>query len=309
MEKKELIQVTIFGGTGHYGRKITEKLIEKGIRTRVYTRDPAGASGIFGERAELFAGNVSDSRNVNESLEGSAAVIVSLSAMSWDQARIMQEVEVGGLKNIMNAMVKHNIQRLVFISVYYIDRDFVEGQKSSKLADPKSEAEKLIRESGFNWTILGCPPSYELFFRLLRKNSITVPGGGRKPIVCISADDVGEIAAQAVLRYDLKGMRFRLSGPETVNFPQFADKVASILGKPVKHRSVPLWIVNVITFILKIINPFPRLIYQALKMMNHFPSRIAEKASEDHALLKRTFNIRVTTIDDEIRKRFKITSG
>ncbi|HLF36156.1 MAG TPA: NAD(P)H-binding protein, partial [Cyclobacteriaceae bacterium] len=203
-------------------------------------------------------------------------------------------------------MAKHNIQRLVFISVYDIDPDFVKGQKSAKLADPKAEAEKLIRESGFNWTILGCPPSYELFFRLLRNNRLNVPGGGRQSLVCISPDDVGEIASQAIIRDDLKGMRFRLAGPETINFPGFAEKVSAITRKKVKYRAIPLGIVNIVTFILGLINPYPRMIYLAIRMMNNFPSHIAARAKEDHNLLIKTFHLRGTTLDEEIRKRFRV---
>jgi uncharacterized protein YbjT (DUF2867 family) len=145
-----------------------------------------------------------------------------------------------------------------------------------------------------------------LFFRLLRNRSLNVPGGGRKPIVCISSDDVGEIATQAILRKDLSGKRFRLVGPEVISFPLFAQKVSFITGQTVNLREIPLGLINVITRALLLINPFPRLIYKALIMMNHFPSDMAARAKDDHDLIMSIFHFVPTTIDDEIRRRYNI---
>ena len=230
----------MFGATGHYGQRIAEKLKAKGIHLTILTRDVKKAKNILGSGVSIIEGNVTKPENVYETLVGAESIIVSLSAMSWSQIKKIREIEVEGLQNIISGAEKLKIERLVFISVYDINESFAKEQNSHILADTKLIAEKLIKNSRLNWTILGCPPSYELFFRLLRKNSLNVPGGGYNSLVCISPEDVGEITAQAVLRNDLTGLRFRLAGPETINFPQFAQKVSAITNHKINHRRIPL---------------------------------------------------------------------
>lgn len=89
----------------------------------------------------------------------------------------------------------------------------------------------MIRESRFNWTILGGAASFELFFAFLKNNKMVVPGGGMNPVPIISPEDVGEITAQTVLRNDLSGRRFRLTGPEAISFPEAAKRISVITKK------------------------------------------------------------------------------
>lgn len=60
------------------------------------------------------------------------------------------------------------------------------------------EVEQYIQEecSNLDWTILGCPSSYELFFSMLQGDKMMIPGGGKNAIPCVSPQDVGAIAAQ-----------------------------------------------------------------------------------------------------------------
>jgi uncharacterized protein YbjT (DUF2867 family) len=298
--------VSVFGATGHYGRKIAARLTGNGNNVKALTRNINRARGILGDKIFLVEGSVEDRAKVHETLEGAQSVVVCLSGMDWKQVKKIEKIEVGGLTTIMYEAAGLNINRLVFISVFDIDRDFTEKQKSTSLADTKQASENMIRQSGFNWTILGCPPSHELFFRLLRKNTLTVPGGGYKKLVCISPDDVGEIAAQAALRSDLSGKRFRMAGPDIISFPEFAEKAAMIYGRKIKHRTIPLLIVNIVTGVLSVINPMPRMIYSAIKMMNAFPSEISGSANGDFKLLTETFNYTPTSIEDEIRKHISL---
>ena len=88
--------------------------------------------------------------------------------------------------------------------------DILKKLNLMKFSEIKLEIEKTIKNSDFNWTILGYAPAVDLFFAFLKNNKLTIPGGGLNPVPTISSSDVGEITAQTIIRKDLSGKRFEL---------------------------------------------------------------------------------------------------
>ncbi|MFH1319753.1 MAG: hypothetical protein ABII90_03755, partial [Bacteroidota bacterium] len=134
-----------------------------------------------------------------------------------------------------------------------------------------------------------------------------VPGGGLRPIPTISAEDVGEITAQTAIREDLKGKRFKLTGPEAISFPEAAKRISEVTGKKIKHIQIPLFAFKIVSIITLPFNSFIRFLYWGIKMLNNFPSDLAEKVPEDHKYLLKIFSYTPITFDMEIRRRFNKT--
>ncbi len=295
--------IVVFGGTGYYGRHIVRSLIHKGEAVKVLRRDKARAKKILGDGPEIVEGDITKRDSVIESLKGTQAIILSISAFHPKLIRKMREIERDAVLMILKEAQNAGVFRLVYLSGYEMRENLLRKLRLQKFGEIKLEMERAIFCSELNWTILGCAPSMELFFTFLKKDKMIVPGGGRRPIPCISAQDVGEIAAQAILRSDLKGKRFRLAGPEAFSFPQAAKQIARISGIPVKVVKIPLFVINTASIITWPLNPFLRYIYWSLKLLNNFPQDLAEKVSMDHQLLLNTFDYSPTTFDEEIRGR------
>jgi uncharacterized protein YbjT (DUF2867 family) len=210
---------------------------------------------------------------------------------------------------ILNEAKNAGITRVVYLSGYEMRENLLRKLRLQKFGAIKLELEKTLSSSTLNWTILGCAPSMELFFAFLKKDKMIAPGGGAKAIPCISAQDVGEIAAQTVLRSDLKGKRFRLTGPEAFTFPQAAQRMARISGIPVRVVRIPLFIINIASIMTWPSHPFIRYVYWSLKLLNNFPQDLAEKVPTDHQLLLSTFDYIPITFDEEIHKRLMSAGG
>ena len=132
-----------------------------------------------------------------------------------------------------------------------------------------------------------------------------VPGGGFKAIPSISREDVGEITAQVMMRDDLNNKRIRLTGSESFSFPEVAERISSISGKGIKHQSIPLSMINIVSFLRLPFTPFVRSIYMSLKLLNNFPENLAENVPGDHAILRKLFDYESHTLDMEIWRRVK----
>ena len=298
-------QIIVYGGTGNLGRKIVEKLIRKVKSVKVVSRNYDKARELFGEKVEIFHGDVTNRESVIESLTNVSTIIICLSAMSNKLIRKMKQIERDAVLSIMEEAKKQNISRLVYLSGYEMREQLLNDLKVPEFGEIKTEVESKISQSDFNWSILGISPSFEIFFAFTRNGKMTVPGGGLNAIPSISSEDVGEITAQTALRDDLNGRRVKLTGPEAFTFPEAAKRISQISGKEIKHKAIPLMVINIVSFLILPFAPFVRFLYKSLKMLNNFPSDLAENVPSDHKILRDLFDYEPVTLEMEINRRIK----
>jgi len=298
-------KITVFGGTGHYGRKIVEKLLQKGQAVKVVSRNGERARAILGEEVEIFQGDVCKRETITGSLKNSDAIVICLSAMSSKMFKRMKQIERDAVLTIIEEAEKQQISRLVYLSGYEMREQVLHDLGIPEFGEIKIEIEAKISSTNLNWTILGCAPSSEIFFAFIRNGKMTVPGGGLNAIPTVAAENVGEITAQAVLRDDLKGKRIRLTGPEAYSFPEAARQISILSGKRIKHLAIPLTMIHVVSFLLLPFFPFVRFIYQSLKLLNHFPRDLAEHVPKDHQTLMELFDYKPVSLEMDIRKRLE----
>ena len=303
--KSEDKSIIVYGGTGYYGRKVVQKLILKGQPVKVVSRDRDKARKILGEKVEIFEGDVTDQRTIVSSLKNVTTIIICLSAMTPGLIRKMRQIERDAVLTIMAEAKKQKISRLLYMSGYEIRPQLLRDLNIPEFGAIKIEIEAAVSQSDFNWTILGDAPAFEIFFAFLRNRKMIVPGGGRNAIPSISAEDVGEITAQAALRSDLNGKRLKLTGPEAFTFPAAAERIALITGKKIKHFAIPMIVVNAVSFLLLPFNPFVRFLYKSLKMLNHFPPDLAAHVLQDHKILRDLFDYEPVTLEMEIAQRLR----
>ncbi len=298
-------KIIVFGGTGYYGRKVVEKLLEKNISIRVVSRNALAAGKIVGKNVEIFEGDVTVRQTIIDSLRGVSGIVICLSAMNKKQIKLEWQIEYDAVISILEEAAKYGIQRLVYMSGYEMREDVLKNLGIPEFGEIKIAIENKIKQSDFNWTILGDAPAFELFFALLKNDRLIIPGGGWRAVPTISADDVGEITAQAVLRDDLGKLRLRLTGPEAFNFQDAAGLFSKITGKRVKHFPVPLFLFGLVSILTYPFNPFLRYIYKSLLMLNNFPEALALMVPEDHKKLRELFNYEPVTLEMEIRRKLK----
>ena len=303
--KTENNLILVYGGTGYLGQKVVEKLIQKRKSVKVVSRNYDKAKQLFGEKVEIFQGDVTNRQSVIESLKNVSTIIICLSAMSNKLIRKMKQIERDGVLSIMEEAKKQNISRLVYLSGYEMRKQLLNDLKIPEFGEIKIEIESKISQSDFNWTILGDSPSFEIFFAFTSKGIMTVPGGGLNAFPTISPEDVGEITAQIVMRDDLNGKRIKLTGPKAYSFPEAAKLMTDISGKRIKHMTIPLFLINIVSFLLLPFTPFVRYLYKSLKMLNNFPVDLAENVPKDYKLLRELFDYEPVTLEMEIKRRIK----
>ncbi len=99
-------QIIVYGGTGFYGQKVVEKLVQKGRSVKVVTRNSENAKRIVGDKVELFQGDVTLKGTIENSLKNVGSIVICLSAMSNKLIRKMKEIERDAVLEIMKQAEK-----------------------------------------------------------------------------------------------------------------------------------------------------------------------------------------------------------
>jgi uncharacterized protein YbjT (DUF2867 family) len=296
--------ILVLGGTGHYGRHIVRSLLKKEEPVRVLSRNTGRARDTLGQEVEIVEGDITSSEAVGRVLDGVRAVVISVSAFSPQLIRRLEAIERDAVLMVLAEMKRREIPRVVYISVYAIQEDLAKelGLKSAPI---KLAVENTLAQSDLNWTVLGAPPSTEIFFAMIRGNRMIVPGGGPPALPTISPVDVGEIAAQAALRDDLGGKRFRLAGPEALSFPEAAERISQAAGRPIRFQAIPSILPRIASVVLQPLTPFSDRLFFACRMLryvrllNQFPPEFAAAAAAAHRLLQETFDYAPKTLEVE----------
>jgi uncharacterized protein YbjT (DUF2867 family) len=304
MKRKEL-RVLVFGGTGFYGKHIVESLLKKNVKVSVVSRNANKVSALFGEKAIPIEGDVRDSSFLKGVCKDQDAVVIALSAMTWKLIKFQKAIERDAVLQIIEEAKRCKCRKLIYLSGYEIRMDVLRDLGIEKFGRIKNEIELTLAKTDLNYTILGCAPSFELFFALLNKGKITIPGGGKNPFPSIAAEDVGEIGAQCVLRNDLSGKRIRLTGAKAYSVPEFAALLHETTGIQTRVREVPLQAIHIVAALFQVVNPFLRELYMSLKLLNNFPEALAARVEDDHQYLLDTFDYNPHSLHSEIQKRWE----
>jgi uncharacterized protein YbjT (DUF2867 family) len=297
-------RILILGGTGHYGRHIVHSLLEKAAQTRVLSRNEENARTIVGGVPEIVEGDITIKESIAEALDGVDAAIISVSAFSPQLIRKQKLIERDSVLAFLTQAERVGVSRIVYISTYGTSLGSPRGV-NDETASIKSDVEDALAGSGLDWTVLGAAPSMQVFFAMIRGDTMMVPGGGPPALPTVSAVDVGEIAAQTVLRQDLPGRRFRLVGPEAIAFREAAKRISSVAGRPIGFRRVPLALPMMARAVTRPLTPFSDAILYAnrmlglIKLLNQFPQDVLAEVPEAHRLLLDTFDYVPTTLEME----------
>jgi uncharacterized protein YbjT (DUF2867 family) len=295
-------RVLVVGGTGHYGRHIVRALLKRNIPTRVMSRSKEKAQKLLGKHSklELMEGDILEKESVSKCLIGINAIVIAISAFNRKTIRKLRLIEYDSVLNLLHQASELKIGRIVYISVY--------EKPSSEIKMPtgkiKREVEEAFEKSSFDYTILGAPPSIEIFFSMIRGNKMRVPGGGPPALPNISPIDLGEIAAQAITKADLPKKRYRLGGPSAPSFPEAASRISKVSGKEIQFKPIPLFPLKVAAKITGWLSPLIPYVAQLLPfiiLMNDFESSISLQVAEDYKILQETFDYTPHTLEDHAK--------
>lgn len=160
--------VLVVGATGGTGRATIDALLRRGHRVTAFSRH-ADSLDIDSDRLTLLNGDATDPDDVDRAVAGHDAVVITLGITEnpvrvrlFGAARTPNDVRSVGTRNVIAAMRRHGVRRLVVQSSYgvgetrgslrWIERLFFSLLLKPQIAD--TEVQELeVRGSGVDWVL------------------------------------------------------------------------------------------------------------------------------------------------------------
>lgn len=298
--------VVVLGGTGNVGRQVVAALLEEGAPVRVLSRSAARAREVLGEEVELLEGDVCDPEVQARVLEGGRAVVVGLSAFSKGAIEHQRQIEEEAVLSVMARCATHGPRRFVYLSGYGETADRpLRAILPGEFAEIKQRMEAAIWESELDWTILGLPPSMDLFFALSASGKrLIAPGGGPSGGVPVVAPrDEGLAIARAALRHDLGRQRILVPGPEALTFDRAAQILGEAWGRELPVLAPPKLPFRLLASVGGLFSTYHQQFGQMILLLAAFPEEVSARVPQEHARLVELFDLQPTTLLEEAQRR------
>jgi uncharacterized protein YbjT (DUF2867 family) len=153
------MRILIFGATGGTGRYVVSQGLEQGRQVTAFARNQATLTAKH-PNLTIVEGGLSDHNAITHALNGVNAVISVLGNSTRKALFKPNNVISQNLPNIISAMQQGKVERLLFVSSFGVNAKIFWPEKlllrtlfRNLFADLPVQ-EKLIKESGLNWTIV-----------------------------------------------------------------------------------------------------------------------------------------------------------
>ena len=157
------MKIIVFGASGATGKNVVEQALAQGNEVNAFVRNPKKMD-IQNDNLTVTQGDVTNAQDVESAVAAADGVIVTLGASPDMQADIVMEE---GTKNIIDAMKKHGVKRIIIQSSYPMSgspegvaflKEMGMGDEQIAMVQPvlddKAKQEKAIRDSGLEYTIV-----------------------------------------------------------------------------------------------------------------------------------------------------------
>lgn len=258
----ESMTVAVTGASGFVGSHIVRELVAKGHRVRAlvreFARGRALVAGSLAGKVDLVEGDIFDTSALARLVTGCHAVVNTIGIIREERGgRTFQRMHVQATKALLDAALAAGVKRCIQISALGVS-----PTGCCEYLTSKYEAERLVHQSGMNWTvlrpsmILGEGSKFEAMVKAWAKSEQapfffmpyftgqredhSVPMGPVHPttpmIQPIAVEDVAAAVSSSLASPESIGETYNLVGPEIVSWPEM---LRVLRDRSVPHCSIP----------------------------------------------------------------------
>ena len=214
----------ITGATGNVGSLVVERLCGRGQRPRVFVRDKQKAVARYGDRVDVFVGDLADAMTMKPALTGTEALLLVTSGHE-----LAKQDEVAA-----NAAKAAGVTRLVKLSSY-------DARENVGTGVWHAHGESAIRASGIAFTFVqpsGFMSNALFWARSIKAEGLvrTATGDGKIPF--IHPQDIADVATVALVSEQYSGSSLPITGLEALSYAEMAAKIGAAIGKPIRFQPI-----------------------------------------------------------------------
>ena len=214
----------ITGATGDVGSRVVEHLLERGARPRVFVRDSDKAQALFGDRVEVFVGDLGDPPSLRAALEGIDAVFLvntGPSIPARDEAAA-DAARTAGVKQLVK-LSSLDVERGLAIGAWH--------ERGEAAIRASGMPFSFVRPSGFMSNLLAWASSIKAE-GVVRAST----GDGRRAF--IHSDDIAAVVVKALTSRVYDGQSLPITGPEALTFAEVTARIGAAINKRLTFQPI-----------------------------------------------------------------------
>jgi uncharacterized protein YbjT (DUF2867 family) len=214
----------ITGATGDVGSRVVKGLLQRKIRPRVLVRNEAKARSLFGERVDVYVGDLAEPASMRDALKGAETIYlvnVGPEIPRRDESAAVLAKEEG-------------VKRIVKLSSLDVEHGLAIGawhEKGEAAIRAAGILFTFIRPTGFMSNLLAWAHSVKTE-KIVRSSTAE----GRRPF--IHSEDIAAVSVEALLSDRYVGESLAITGPEALTFAEATATIADAIGEPLQYQAI-----------------------------------------------------------------------
>ncbi len=205
-------KILVIGGTGKTGRRVAERLKNKGLNVRI------------GARSQTPAFDWQDENTWRHALTGMDKVYITY----YPDLAVPGAFEA--IERLVQIAKEEQVQKLVLLS----GLGEKEAERCEQLVANSGLEYVLVRASWFNQNF-----SESFFAPAIVAGQIALPMAEAE-IPFVDTDDIADVVTEVLLNEVHNGQTYEITGPDLLTFSEVIDEIAGQLGKDIKFQALTL---------------------------------------------------------------------
>jgi uncharacterized protein YbjT (DUF2867 family) len=240
------LRIAITGGTGFVGRHLARAVVRDGHEVVLIARGNDRRDPTVRQlaRTRMAPVGIDDEDKLVEEFAG-CDVVAHCAGINRETGRqAYRRVHVDGTRNVVNAAKRAGVKKVALLSFLRARPDCRSRYHESKWA-----AEKIVRASGLDYTVLKCGVIYGDGDHMLDHLShafhtfpvFALVGLKDKRIRPMAVEDVVRILVASLIDGRLSRQTVAVTGPEEMTLTAAVQRVARVVGKKPVYVRMPVW--------------------------------------------------------------------
>jgi uncharacterized protein YbjT (DUF2867 family) len=235
---KDSDKMLILGATGFVGRRLIRELIHKGIKLRIFVRNPEKARTVLGrtDDIEIVTGDIVSGAGLNEALNGihtAFYLVHSLGGKSLFKNTEFAEKDKIAARNFIAVAESEEIKRVIYLGALGET-----GKELSEHLESRAEVGKILSSGRPYATILRAAitigaggSSFEMLRYLVERLPVMAcPKWIDTKIQPIAIQDVLKYLIGCLLNHETSRKSFDIGGPEILTYREMMQAYAEARG-------------------------------------------------------------------------------
>ncbi|HZF33970.1 MAG TPA: complex I NDUFA9 subunit family protein [Candidatus Angelobacter sp.] len=230
--------ISVFGGTGFFGRRLVQRLVAEGARVRVAVRHSERARSILDaadlDRVTILRADVRDQAAVAAAVAGADAVVNAVSAYVEKGGVTFEAIHEKGAEMIAREAAAAGVGRLVLLSGIGAD-----PESRSPYIRARGRGELVVQQAFPGATIVRPGAMFGPGDALFGTLAALVPllpvlpliGGGRSRLQPVYVDDVADAVTRVLADSGTAGRTYELAGPQIYTLLELIRFALRLMGR------------------------------------------------------------------------------